>query len=118
MKVFNLIVLKYQVLSSTECWILNLNICGSCIHCQLVSKWDISALSVRTLFVVTDLFIQFAHVKSVHAHSKINNALLDSTVCAQCCADQCVPLSLKETDLQRYVRPYIGFKRPLGVGRQ
>ena len=86
-KVFNLIVLKYQVLSSTECWILNLNICGSCIHCQLVSKWDISALNVRTLFVVTDLFIQFVHVKSVHAHSKINNALLDSIVCAQCCAD-------------------------------
>ena len=83
---------------------MNLNMCGSCIHCQLLSKWNISALSVRTLFVVTDLFIQFAHVKSVHAHSKINNALLDSalldsTFCAQCCTDRCVPLSLsKETD--------------------
>ena len=54
---------------------------------------------MRTLFLLTDLFIQFAHVKSVHAHSKINNALLDSTLCAQCCADRCVPLSLsKETD--------------------
>ena len=38
-------------------------------------------------------------MKSVHAHSKINNALLDSTVCAQCCADRCSHLSLsKETD--------------------
>ena len=73
---------------------MNLNMYGSCIHCQLLSKWNIiiimylysaqylhilqdskryltnptvqvqyniSALSVRTLFVVTDLFIQFAH---------------------------------------------------------
>ena len=80
---------------------MNLNMYGSCIHCQLVSKWDISAFNVHTLFVVTDLFQSMigAHVRFVHAHSKINNALLDSTLCAQCCADRCVPLSLsKETD--------------------
>ena len=80
---------------------MNLNMYGSCIYCQLVSKWDISAFNVRTLFVVTDLFQSMigAHVRFVHAHSKINNALLHTGVCAQCCADRCSHLSLsKETD--------------------
>ena len=92
-------MLKHQLSSTIKCVIMNINMCGSCIHCQLLSKWNMSALNVRTLFVVTDLFHSIgAHVKSVHAHSKINNALLHSSVCA-CCADRCAHLSLsKETD--------------------
>ena len=51
---------------------MNLNMYGSCIHCQLVSKWNISAFNVRTLFVVTDLFQSMigAHVRFVHAHRR------------------------------------------------
>ena len=90
---------------------MNLNMCGNCIHCQLLSKWNITALNVRTLFVVTDLFHSIgAHVKSVHVHSKVNNALLHSSVCAQCCADRCTHLSLsKETDSTALRSPLYSF---------
>ena len=90
---------------------MNLNMCVNCIHCQLLSKWNLSALNERALFVVTDLFHSIgAHVKSMHAHSKINNALLDSCVCIQFCEDGSAHLSLsKETDFMALHSPLYRF---------